>query len=353
MSSSFWSQHRVVVTGGAGFLGRAVCARLREAGAREIFVPRSKEFDLTHADAVARMFDAARPDVVIHLAAEVGGIGANQMHPGRFFYASMAMGLHLIEEARRRAVSKFVQVGTVCSYPKFCETPFTEEHLWNGFPEATNAPYGIAKRALQTMLAAYHAQYGFPGVYLIPANLYGPGDNFDLDTAHVIPALIRKFTHAAAQGEREVVAWGTGRASREFLFVDDAAAAIVRAAELVHDPIPLNIGTGEEITIAQLAALIARRCGFHGTIRWDASRPDGQPRRRLDTARAEQRIGWRASVSLEDGLLRTIQWWRENGAWKKREQDRNSRGHPSRVKVTPPSSHDDPIRMPTTANPCP
>lgn len=313
MSSSYWSQHRVLVTGGAGFLGRAVCAKLRDAGARDVFVPRSKEFDLTHADAVGRMFDAARSDVVIHLAAEVGGIGANQKQPGRFFYANLAMGLHLIEEARRRTVSKFVQVGTVCSYPKFCETPFIEEHLWNGFPEETNAPYGIAKRALATMLASYHAQYGFPGVYLIPGNLYGPGDNFDLEMGHVIPTLIRKFTHAAARGENQVEAWGTGRASREFLFVDDAAEAIVHAAEFVHDPSPLNIGTGDEITIAELAALIARLCGFRGTIRWDASRPDGQPRRRLDTSRAADLFGWRAQTSLESGLIHTIQWWRKHG----------------------------------------
>lgn len=312
MSSAFWSQHRVVVTGGAGFLGRAVCARLRAAGARDIFIPRSRDFDLTQADAVARLYDAAKPDVVIHLAAEVGGIGANQKDPGRFFYANMAMGLHLIEESRRRGIAKFVQIGTVCSYPKFCETPFIEDHLWHGFPEETNAPYGVAKRALQTMLASYHAQYGFPGVYLIPANLYGPGDNFDLETSHVIPALIHKFTAAVAHGERETTAWGTGNPSREFLFVDDAADAIVRAAQQLNEPTPLNLGTGHDITIAELAKLVARLCGYGGPIRWDPSRPDGQPRRRLDVSRAEKLLGWRAPTALEDGLLRTIQWWKEN-----------------------------------------
>lgn len=312
MSSSYWSKHRVVVTGGAGFLGRAVCAQLRAAGAQDIFVPRSTEFDLTTSDAVTRMYDAAHADIVIHLAAEVGGIGANQVQPGRFFFANMAMGLNLIEEARRRGLSKFVQIGTVCSYPKFCATPFRESDLWNGFPEETNAPYGVAKRSLQTMLASYHAQYGLPGVYLIPANLYGPGDNFDLDTSHVIPALIRKFTHALANDEREVVVWGTGTASREFLFVEDAAEAILRATEHLHDPAPLNIGTGREITIADLAALIAGQCGFNGAIRWDHSRPDGQPRRRLDVARAQELLDWRASTGLEQGLERTIRWWNEN-----------------------------------------
>jgi len=309
-----WSRHRVVVTGGAGFLGRAVCAQLRAAGAGTLFVPRSREFDLTRADAVARLFEAAKPDVIIHLAAEVGGIGANQRAPGRFFYANMAMGLHLIEAARQRGIAKFVQIGTVCSYPKFCETPFKEDHLFHGFPEETNAPYGVAKRALQTMIAAYHAQYGFPGVYLIPANLYGPGDNFDLETSHVIPALIRKFSQAVTRGEAEVTAWGTGLPTREFLFVDDAAAAIVRAAEQLSDPAPLNLGTGREIAIAELAQLVARCCGFHGAIHWDSSRPDGQPRRRLDISRAEKLLGWRAPTTLEDGLLRTIRWWRENAS---------------------------------------
>jgi len=312
MSAAYWSQQKVVVTGGAGFLGRAVCAQLRKAGACDIFVPRSREFDLTNADAVVRMYDAAQPNVVIHLAAEVGGIGANQSQPGRFFFANMAMGLHLIEEARRRAISKFVQIGTVCSYPKFCETPFREEDLWKGFPEETNAPYGVAKRSLQTMLASYHSQFGLSSVYLIPANLYGPGDNFNLETSHVIPALIRKFTQAVELGIREVDVWGTGRASREFLFVDDAAEAIVRAAQQLSEPSPINLGTGQEITIAELAAAIAGLCEFDGSIRWDHSRPDGQPRRRLDVSRAEKLLRWRAHTSLAEGLKRTMNWWKEN-----------------------------------------
>ena len=306
--------HRVCVTGGAGFLGRVVCARLRDQAGVDpanLFVPRSREFDLTSAEAVARMFDEARPDVVIHLAAEVGGIGANAKRPGRFFYANLAMGLNLIEEARRRGVYKFVQVGTVCAYPKFCRVPFSEADLWSGFPEETNAPYGVAKRALAVMLDAYRREYGFPGVYLLPANLYGPGDNFDWETSHVIPALIRKFCTAVDRGEDRVTCWGTGQAGREFLYVDDAADAIVLAAEMNNDDaFALNLGTGVEITIAELAATIARLGSFHGRIEWDASRPDGQPRRRLDTTRAADHLGWRAKVLLEEGLRRTIDWWR-------------------------------------------
>jgi GDP-L-fucose synthase len=304
------ANRRFCVTGGAGFLGRVVCAKLRERGVREPFVPRKRDFDLTQAGAVGRMFDAARPDIVIHLAAEVGGIGANEEHPGRFFYANMAMGLNVIEEARKRSVEKFVQVGTVCAYPKFCDLPFREESLWAGYPEETNAPYGVAKRALGVMLDAYHREYGFNGVYLIPVNLYGPGDNFDLQTSHVIAAMIRKFCDAVDQGRDVVECWGTGKASREFLYVEDAAEAIITAAEVHNDPQPINLGSGREITIADLAALIARLCGFDGKIVWDAKRSDGQPRRRLDTTRAEKLLSWRAKVDLEEGLRRTIEWWR-------------------------------------------
>ncbi|MFH1111272.1 MAG: GDP-L-fucose synthase [Planctomycetota bacterium] len=304
------AHQRICVTGGAGFLGRVVCAKLRERGVREPFVPRKRDFDLTQADAVTRMFDAARPDVVIHLAAEVGGIGANEQHPGRFFYANMAMGLNLIEEARKRSVEKFVQVGTVCAYPKFCDLPFREESLWAGYPEETNAPYGVAKRALGVMLDAYRREYGFNGVYLIPVNLYGPGDNFDLQTSHVIAAMIRKFCDAVDHGRDVVECWGTGKASREFLYVEDAAEAIVTAAEVHNDPEPINLGSGREITIADLATLIARLCGFDGKIVWDAQRSDGQPRRRLDTTRAEKLLSWRAKVDLEEGLRRTMEWWR-------------------------------------------
>lgn len=301
---------RVCVTGGAGFLGRVVCTKLREVGVRDVFVPRSREFDLTSAEATARMFDAARPDVVIHLAAEVGGIGANELQPGRFFYTNLMMGMNLIEEARRRTIAKFVQVGTVCAYPKFCEVPFREDNLWNGFPEETNAPYGVAKRALATMLDAYRRQYGLSGVYLLPANLYGPGDNFDPTTSHVIAAMIRKFSEAVEKGHDRVTCWGTGQASREFLYVDDAAEAIVLAAERLDDPAPLNIGTGRDITIAELAVQIARLCQYDGPIAWDASRPDGQPRRRLDTTRADRLLGWKARTDLETGVRRTIEWWR-------------------------------------------
>jgi len=433
---SFWQGKRVCVTGGAGFLGRAVCARLHDCGVREIVVPRRGEYDLTSTEAVRRLFDSHPVQVVIHLAAEVGGIGANQRRPGRFFYANLAMGLQLIEEARLRNVEKFVQVGTVCAYPKHCAVPFREDALWDGFPEETNAPYGIAKRALGVMLEAYRAEYGFQSVYVIPVNLYGPHDNFDLQTSHVIPAMIRKFCEAVRAGRREVVCWGTGNVSREFLYVDDAAVGIVEAAArlpraagsetraeaealtadggkrgmkgvgergikglrdrgsegsrergaegssergiegssdrageglrergsegsrdqgikglrdrgvegsrggVIPHPSteprpsgrvvgsivgknpppegggsvggPINLGTGQEIRIADLAALIARLCGYDGNIRWDASQPDGQPRRCLDVSRAAEMLEFRPRVTLEEGLQRTIAWYRES-----------------------------------------
>ena len=291
-------------------MGRVVCQVLRDRGAPSIIVPRSSEYDLTRADAARRLFDDHKPDVVIHLAAEVGGIGANQANPGRFFFANMAMGLNLIEEARVRGVEKFVQVGTVCSYPKNCPAPFREESLWDGFPEETNAPYGVAKRTLGVMLDAYRRQYGFNGIYLIPVNLYGPGDNFDPEMSHVIPAMIRKFCDAVDQGRDAVTVWGGGTITREFLYVDDAAEAVVKATETCDDSEPINLGTGREISIADLAQRIASLCGFSGRIEWDGSKPDGQPRRRLDTARATRRLDWRAKVDLEEGLRRTIDWWR-------------------------------------------
>jgi GDP-L-fucose synthase len=287
-----------------------VCAKLRRLGPRELFVPRRREFDLTRPEAVARLFDAAQPTVVIHLAAEVGGIGANQAQPGRFFYANLMMGMNLIEEARRRELTKFVQVGTVCSYPKLCAVPFHEENLWNGYPEETNAPYGVAKRALGVMLDAYHRQYGMQAAYVIPANLYGPGDNFDPHSSHVIAAMIRKFSEAVDEGRDRVVCWGTGKASREFLYVDDAADGIIAAAERISEPTPINLGTGQETSIADLARMIAEWTGFTGRIEWDSSRPDGQPRRRLDISRAERLLDWRAKTSLRDGLARTVAWWR-------------------------------------------
>lgn len=311
MASSFFQDQRLCVTGGAGFLGRAICARLRKSAAASIFVPRSRTFDLTSADQTRRMFDVAEPDVVIHLAAEVGGIGANQRQPGRFFYANLMMGMHLIEEARRRRVERFVQVGTVCAYPKLCGVPFREDEVWSGYPEETNAPYGIAKRTLAVMLDAYHRQYGLNGVYLIPANLYGPGDNFDPESSHVIASLIRKFSEAVDEGQDQVVCWGTGRASREFLYVEDAADAIVTAAAIHNDPAPINLGTGRETSIKELAGAIAGLCGFKGRIEWDATRPDGQPRRRLDTSRAAKSLRWNAKTELEDGLRRTVEYWRE------------------------------------------
>jgi len=305
---------RVVVTGGAGFLGRCVVQRLRDRGCEEIFIPRRAEYDLTEQADVARLYHDAKPDIVLHLAAEVGGIGANRDNPGRYFYANMAMALHLIEEARKADIEKFVQVGTLCAYPKHTPVPFREEDLWDGYPEETNAPYGIAKKAAQVMLDGYHRQYGLRSAYVLPVNLYGPWDNFDLHTSHVIPALIRKCEEARVEGRDHIVCWGTGKVSREFLYVDDAAEGIIRAAELLDEPDPVNLGTGMEITIADLVELIARLTGFEGEIRWDSSKPDGQPRRCLDTSRARERLGWQAEVGFEEGLQRTIEWWREHAA---------------------------------------
>jgi GDP-L-fucose synthase len=261
---------------------------------------------------VGELFESARPDIVLHLAAEVGGIGANRDNPGRFFYANMAMGLNVIEEARRRGVAKFVQVGTVCSYPKFTPVPFSETSLWDGYPEETNAPYGVAKKALLVMLAAYREQYGFPGIFLMPTNLYGPRDNFDPSSSHVIPALIRKCEEARLGGAESITCWGTGSASREFLYVEDCAEAIVAATERYESPEPVNIGVGKEITIRELVELIADVTDFDGAIDWDASKPDGQPRRVLDTARAESEIGFHAETSFEDGLRATVDWFREH-----------------------------------------
>ncbi len=305
---------RVAVAGGGGFLGSAVCRMLGQAGGRSILVPRKSDFDLTNAEQAIDMYERFRPDVVLHLAAEVGGIGANMANPGRYFYANMAMALNLIEGARKFGVQKFVQVGTICAYPKFTPVPFKEEDLWNGYPEETNAPYGIAKKAALVMLQAYRQQYGLPSAYVLPVNLYGPNDNFDPETSHVIPALIRKCLEAKAAERDHITCWGTGAASREFLFVDDAAEGVIRAAEVMDEPEPINLGTGQEITIRDLVRLIARLCDYPGEIRWDSSKPDGQPRRCLDTRRAADRLGWRAAVSLEEGLQRTIAWYRSRGS---------------------------------------
>lgn len=302
---------RIVVTGGAGFLGRAVCQRLNALGASEVLIPRRAEFDLTTEKAVDRLYKEMRPQIVLHLAAEVGGIGANMMNPGRYFYANMAMAMHLIEGAKRYGVEKFLQTGTICAYPKFTPVPFQEENLWNGYPEETNAPYGIAKKAAMVMLDAYRIQYGLKSAYVLPVNLYGPHDNFDLQTSHVIPALIRKCVEAQRAKALHIECWGNGSASREFLYVDDAADGLVRAAEVMNVPEPINLGTGNEIIIRNLVELIAKLCDFHGEIRWDITKPDGQPRRCLDTKRAQERLGWQAKVGFEDGLKRTIEWFRK------------------------------------------
>lgn len=308
------SGKRILVTGGAGFLGTPVCRLLAERRAAEVTVPRSVDFDLTDAQAVRRLFGEAEPDIVVHLAAEVGGIGANRDNPGRFFYANMAMGLHVVEEARRRGVEKFVQVGTVCSYPKFTPVPFSEDNLWDGYPEETNAPYGVAKKALLVMLGAYREQYGFPAIFLMPTNLYGPRDNFDPQSSHVIPALIRKCEEARLAELPSITCWGTGSASREFLYVDDCAEAIVMAAERYSGVEPVNLGVGKEITIRDLVSLIAHATEFTGEILWDATKPDGQPRRVLDTSRARREIGFEASTSFQDGLRTTVDWFREQAA---------------------------------------
>lgn len=301
---------RVMVTGGAGFLGRMIVEGLERRGAASVFVPRSREYDLRDPAAVTRALDVARPDLVIHAAAVVGGIGANQKHPGQFFYENAIMGVQLIEAARRAGVEKTVVVGTVCSYPKFTPTPFSEESLWDGYPEETNAPYGLAKKMLLVQLQAYRQEYGMHGVFLLPANLYGPGDNFDPASSHVIPALIRKMVLAQEAGASEVEVWGTGNPSREFLYVKDAAEGILLAAERYDDPDPVNLGTGAEITIRDLAETIARATGFRGRLAWDPSKPDGQPRRRLDTTQAEERFGFRAATSFDAGLDETVTWYR-------------------------------------------
>ena len=306
------TQQRIVVTGGAGFLGQAVCRTLRERGvpSDRIIVPRRREFDLTVEADVARLYDEARPDVVIHLAAEVGGIGANMAHPGRFFFANMAMGLHLVEHARRNGLKKFVHTGTVCAYPKHCPVPFREDDLWNGYPEETNAPYGVAKKAIFVMLDGYRREYGIASAVALPVNLYGPGDNFDPASSHVIPALIRKCEEARLAGADDVVCWGTGSATREFLYVDDAAEGIVRAAEVMEEPVPINLGGGAEIAIRDLVVKIAAACGFTGRVVWDASKPDGQPRRGLDISRARSLLGWQPRQTFDAGLAATVAWWR-------------------------------------------
>lgn len=305
---------RVVVTGGAGFLGRFIVERLQSQPGVEVFVPRSANYNLVEAADIKRLYADTRPDLVIHLAAVVGGIGANQKNPGRFFYENLMMGVQLMEQARLHDVRKFVATGTVCAYPKFTPTPFREDDLWNGYPEETNAPYGLAKKMMLVQSESYRQQYGFNSIFLLPANLYGPGDNFDLESSHVIPALIRKCVEARDARKPFIEAWGTGNASREFLYVSDCADGILRAAAVYDESEPVNLGTGSEIKISELLQLIAQLTHFEGEIRWQADKPDGQPRRSLDVSRALEKFGFRAQVPLREGLLRTVKWYETNNA---------------------------------------
>jgi GDP-L-fucose synthase len=307
--SAFWNDKRVLVTGGAGFLGGCLVESLRQRGAKHIFVPRSRDYDLVDRAACARLLADARPDLVFHLAAKVGGIGANRDNPGLFLYANAMMGLQLLEEIRLAKIPKTVIAGTICAYPKFAPVPFREDDMWNGYPEETNAPYGVAKRLLLVQSQAYRQQYGVNSVVLFPVNLYGPRDNFDLRTSHVIPAMIRKCVAAREAGQAEVALWGDGSPTREFIYVDDAAEGLILGAERYDDSEPVNIGTGEEISIRDLAVVIARATGFTGRFAWDTAQPNGQPRRQLDVTRARERFGFTAKISLAEGIERTVAWY--------------------------------------------
>jgi len=311
-NTSYWQDRRVCVTGGAGFLGSFVLAKLRQRGATEIFVPTIEEYNLVELASIQRMLDKARPDVIIHLAAQVGGIGANREHPAEFFYNNLMMGVQLMHSAWQRGVEKFVAIGTVCAYPKFTPVPFREDDIWNGYPEETNAPYGLAKKMLLVQSQAYRQQYGWNSIFLLPVNLYGPRDNFNPESSHVIPALIRKCLEAQDARQNEIVVWGDGSPTREFIYVEDAAEGIVLASEKYNQSDPVNLGSGNEISIKALAELIARLSGFNGKLVWDASKPNGQPRRGLDTSRAFERFGFKAQVGFEEGLRRTIEWYRQN-----------------------------------------
>ena len=310
----FWRNNVVCVTGGAGFLGSFVTQKLRQRGASQVFIPRVENYDLVQQSDIRRMLNDARPDVVIHLAALAGGIGANRARPADFFYINLMMGVQLMHEAWKSGVKKFIAIGTICAYPKFTPMPFREENLWDGYPEETNAPYGLAKKMLLVQAQSYREQYGFNAVYLLPVNLYGPGDNFNLETSHVIPALIRKCLEAEERNENQVVLWGDGSPTREFLYVDDAAEGIILAAERYNGGEPVNLGSGMELSIKELAMLIARRTGYKGEFIWDSSKPNGQPRRALDVSRAEKYFGFRARVPFEEGLQRTIEWYHQHRA---------------------------------------
>lgn len=308
-TSSFWIGKRVMVTGGAGFLGSYVVKKLKEWGCKDIFVPRRKEYDLRNLAAIIKLLEETHPHIIIHLAAQVGGIGANREKPGEFFYNNLIMGTQLMEQARLFEVEKFVAIGTVCAYPKFTPVPFKEEKLWDGYPEETNAPYGLAKKMLLVQSQAYRQQYNFNSIFLLPVNLYGPGDNFDPDSSHVIPALVKKCLDAVEGGKDEITCWGDGSPTREFLYVEDAAEGILLASEVYNKIEPVNLGSGLEISIRDLVRLIAKYTGFGGSICWERTRPNGQPRRRLDISKAEKEFGFRAKTSLEEGLRKTISWY--------------------------------------------